>query len=184
MNPKQRAFLAAFARCGSISIAARDSDVDRSSHYRWMRESADYAEAFKHATEEAAGVLEDAAIARAVEGWEEPVIYQGELAMEPVRDAEGRCVYVQAVDDQGAPLYHDSGDPRLDRLMKPLTIRKRSDALLTTLLKAWLPKKFRDNHHIEAEHTHTGLASLTDAELERIARGSSSGAAPQADRSE
>jgi hypothetical protein len=162
LTPKQQAFLAAFARCGSITDAAAAAGVDRTAHYRWKAESFDYLEAFKRAEDEAADVLEDAAIERAVAGWEEPIISRGELVYR--RDPETDAL---ELDREGRPIA--------------LTIRKRSDALLSQLLKAWKPSKFRENFKVETEHSFSGLASFTDAQLEAIARGSSPGAAAPAD---
>jgi hypothetical protein len=182
--PKKPAFLAAFAACGSITTAAAAVGIDRSMHYRWMREDAEYETAFKQAVEEAAGFLEDVAVERGTVGWDEPVIYKGELATRPVLDERGAPIYVPRYDENGDPLFTEGGDPLMAILYEPLTVRKKSDALLQTVLKAWLPKKYRDNHHVEAEVTHAGLGDLTDAQLEHIARGGSAGAAPPADSSE
>ena len=76
LNANQRAFLAAYAKCGNITTAAEIAKVDRSRHYRW-RENPEYAEAFGLATEEAAQRLEAEARRRAEEGVEEPVFYKG-----------------------------------------------------------------------------------------------------------
>lgn len=80
LRPKQRAFLRAMAETGNITVAAAAAKITRQSHYRWMAEDSDgsYAAAFKVAEDEAADLLEKAARQRAVEGWEEPVFYQGE----------------------------------------------------------------------------------------------------------
>lgn len=175
--PKQQAFLKAFAATGSITMAAAAVGIDRSNHYHWLGNDPAYETAFAAATIEAAGHLEDTAIERATVGWEEPVVYQGMLAAEPVLDAEGRPIYVPAIGDAGEPILLEDGSPRMDRLMKPLTIRKRSDALLQTLLKAWLPKKFRENVHVDGNINHSGISALSDEELDRIARGGGGGVA-------
>jgi hypothetical protein len=149
---KKGIFLATFAQTANITRAAMAVGIDRMMHYRWLRDDSEYAEDFKQATVAAAGLIEDKAVERAVEGWEEPVIYQGELVFR--RDPE---THVVLRDENLEPI--------------PLMVRKHSDALLTTLLKAWLSKKYRDNHHVESDVTHHGLSSMTDAELERIAIG-------------
>lgn len=182
--PKKRAVLKAFAATGSLTMAAAAVGIDRSNHYQWLKQDPEYKAAFDEAVIEASGFLEDTAIERATVGWDEPVIYQGELAEEPVRDAEGRQVFVPEVDELGNPILLESGDPRLARLMKPLTVRKKSDALLQTLLKAWLPKKYRENVHVDGNISHSGLSALTDEELDRIARGGGGGAAPASDPEE
>jgi hypothetical protein len=133
MTAKQSAFLAAFKACANISKAAESVGIDRSNHYQSL-EDPEYAAAFRKAIVEAAQFLEDQAVERATDGWEEPVIWQGRVCFEPVLDLEGKPIYIPAVDDAGEPILLDNGDPRMDRLMRPLTIRKRSDALLQTLL--------------------------------------------------
>lgn len=75
-QPRRRAFLAAYAECGNISEAARIAGVNRLSHYEWLHDER-YAEVFAQATEIAADHLEAVAHQRAVEGWLEPVWYQG-----------------------------------------------------------------------------------------------------------
>lgn len=124
---KQAPFLAAFRITASITRAAAAAKIDRQQHYRWLAEDPDYAEEFKQARIEAAQALEDEAIRRAHEGWEEPVIYQGELC------------------------YHtDSLGRRMPK--RPLTIRKYSDQLLIATLKAWQPERYRER----TEHTGPG----------------------------
>jgi len=59
LHPKKRAFLAAFSRCGSLSLAAKRAKVDRRSHYNWLKSDPAYREAFYQATVEAGDALED-----------------------------------------------------------------------------------------------------------------------------
>lgn len=77
-RPKKEAFLAAYAECGNVTLAAKHAEMERSSHYRWLREDEGYREAFDHAHAEACDHLEAAARKRAIEGWEEPVFYEGQ----------------------------------------------------------------------------------------------------------
>jgi len=78
---KKRAFLKALAQVGSITKAAELAKVDRSSHYRWLKEDSggEYENAVNDALDEASDHLEDEARRRAIEGVEEPVFYQGEV---------------------------------------------------------------------------------------------------------
>jgi len=144
---KQRAFLAAYAQTGNITRAAALAKVARSRHYEWM-DDPDYAAAFAAAGEEASDHLEAEARRRAVEGIEEPVVYQGELAMK--------------IDSIGRRTAH------------PLTIRRYSDVLLIFLLKGMRPDKFRDNWRGEitgpggaplVARAGLDLSNLTDDEL-------------------
>lgn len=70
---KQAAFLAAYAKVGNLTCAARLSKCDRNNHYRWLREDPDYPQRYKEAGDEALDSLEAEARRRAVEGVERPV---------------------------------------------------------------------------------------------------------------
>ena len=79
MNPRQKAFLAAFRETGNVCLACKAVGVRRSSHYRCLEKDAEYPSAFNLAKEDATDVLEAEAHRRAVEGWEEAVgWYKGE----------------------------------------------------------------------------------------------------------
>lgn len=69
LNPKRRAFLAAYAECGMLTKAAELADCDITSHYHWKEDKLYYA-AFLRAREMAADRHEDEATRRAF-GWEE-----------------------------------------------------------------------------------------------------------------
>jgi hypothetical protein len=76
---KRRAmFLDAYARCGTIWHAAQEAGIHRNTHYSWLANDADYAEAFAEAEERAIEALEREVRRRAVEGVDEPVFYKGE----------------------------------------------------------------------------------------------------------
>ncbi len=75
---KKRAFLAAYARCGTVTQAATLADVHRSAHYEWLKEDEAYVEAFAAAKEEAGEWLEAEARRRAFLGILKAVHYKGE----------------------------------------------------------------------------------------------------------
>ena len=77
-QPKRRAFLAAYARCGNLSEAARIAGVNRLSHYEWLNDER-YAQVFEQAQDIAIDYLEAVARDRATKGWLEPVFYHGEV---------------------------------------------------------------------------------------------------------
>jgi hypothetical protein len=154
----QRAFLAAYAVTGNKTEAAKLAECSRQQHYVWLQSEA-YRETFQHAEMEACENLETEARRRAMHGVEEPVIYQGMLCHQPVRDAEGNIRY----DDQGAPVA------------VPLTVRKYSDTLLIFLMKGAMPVKYRDHSKIEHDHTQNvtvtskvDLSGLTDEQLKML----------------
>ena len=75
---KQTAFLKAYRESGTLSGAARSTNVSRSSHRRWLQQDPEYVGKFGDVNEEATDALEQEARRRALEGVEEPVFYKGE----------------------------------------------------------------------------------------------------------
>ncbi|TMA91112.1 MAG: hypothetical protein E6J74_22985 [Deltaproteobacteria bacterium] len=80
-NPKKRRFLAGFARCGSVTNAAKRAKIHWSSHYKWLKEAdnAAYTEAFNRARDIAGDIAEGEIYRRAFLGFNHPVIYEGEI---------------------------------------------------------------------------------------------------------
>jgi argininosuccinate synthase len=78
-HPKKRAFLAAYAKCGNVTVAAEQAEISRKAHYEWMQADPIYAEWFEDAHEEAIQRMEAEARRRAVEGVMKPVFYKGEI---------------------------------------------------------------------------------------------------------
>lgn len=137
VNPKQQAFLAAFAECGNIAASAKAAGVDRSSHYKWLGDP-DYASRFAEAQEAACELLEAEARRRAIEGEAELQTYNGEP------------VFVW-VDEDGQVVPAD--DPRANE-RTPLYRYRKSDTLVIFLLKSLKPEVYRDRF----EHQHSGNA--------------------------
>jgi hypothetical protein len=73
---KQVAFLAAVAELGTITRAALVAGVHRWMHYDWLADEA-YTKAFNDAEEMFRDSVRTEVHRRAVEGWLEPVVYQG-----------------------------------------------------------------------------------------------------------
>jgi hypothetical protein len=74
---KRKRFLAEYAKCGNIALAAKKARVERTRHYDWL-EDPDYERQFAAAHQEACETLESEAYRRAVVGVMEPQWYQGE----------------------------------------------------------------------------------------------------------
>ena len=70
---RQRVFLDAFLGTANVSHACRIAEIDRSTHYTWLKEDDAYATLFSEAEEHATDALEAEARRRAVEGVSEPV---------------------------------------------------------------------------------------------------------------
>lgn len=152
---KKDAFLAAFKVTANLSKSAEIVGIERQLHYRWLETDEAYAVAFEQAKHEAAQSLEDEAVRRAHEGILEPVIYQGALCTEVIRDKDGKIQY----------------DRKGNAKERPLVVRKQSDTLLLALLKAWKPEKYRETFKGEIAMpraltlTKDRLATLTEEEL-------------------
>jgi hypothetical protein len=76
---KKRAFLAALQDCGRITIACEKSHVPRRTVYNWRDDDKQFEKDWDKAIERAADVFEDEAIRRAYEGYDEPIVYQGNI---------------------------------------------------------------------------------------------------------
>ena len=117
-------YLAALRRLPIRSAAAKAAGIDRTQVWRREQMDPDFKAAVEDALEEGIDAAEREVYRRAVEGYEEPVIYQGHLqyVTEPYVDEEtGEQRHRPVLDDQGRPV--------------PLTVRKHSDALLAFYLK-------------------------------------------------
>jgi hypothetical protein len=137
---KQVAFLTAVAELGTITRAALAAGVHRSMHYDWLNDEA-YTKAFTDAEEMFRDSVRTEVHRRAVEGWLEPVVYQG------------RIQYVQECDARGRVKKPKSGRP-IERMV---VVRKFSDRLLELHAKAKCPE-YRDKHEI----TGAGGGPVTD----------------------
>jgi hypothetical protein len=133
LSAKQRAFLAGYGRIGIVKAAAKTAKIAHRSHYNWIKDP-EYAAAFADAQEEALAHLVAEVRRRAVEGIEEPVIYQGSLCFEPIRDPKTGAV---KRDRKGQPLLSTT----------PLTIPRKSDVLLMFLIKK-LDPSYRENSQV------------------------------------
>lgn len=161
------AFLAALAESGQVKKAAEAVGVSAPFLYKWRDEDPSFAEAWDRAIQVAVAGMEDEARRRAVDGYDELVIHQGRVSyeMEPVKDDEGRVV----LDEQGNMMMR----PRLDEHGNPvpLTIKRYSDQLLTFLLRAHAPEKYRERSEIRHE-VGDSLADAMRAARERLRSGS------------
>ncbi len=79
LTATQKRFLACYAACCSVLQAARWAKIHRQNHYDWLEENADYKLAFEKVKPQAAQVLEDEAVRRAVRGVTKAVRYKGRI---------------------------------------------------------------------------------------------------------
>ena len=89
MTPEKKAkFLAGLADCSNVTRAAETAGVNRVSMYQLRAKDKKFAKQWDESAAIGAARLEDEARRRAVEGWEEPVFYQG-----------GQCATVRKFSD-------------------------------------------------------------------------------------
>lgn len=138
LEPRQRAFLAAYTKLGNQSAAARASKLNRRSHAIWMKKEGPngdaYRQAYQNARLEAIGEMEAEARRRAMEGARDLVTHNGQ----PV------FVWVK----NGAVVPEKTKGAKL----QPLYTTKFSDTLLMFLLKGAKPEKYRDR----VDNRHSG----------------------------
>jgi putative ABC transport system permease protein len=75
---KKQLFLSQYSVLGTIPQAAKAADIDRKTHYNWLRSDPEYAELFERAKENYLEKLEAGADRRGVEGTLRPVFHQVE----------------------------------------------------------------------------------------------------------
>ncbi len=88
-------FLEVFARTCNVTHAARSAGISRSRVYDIRKENAEFAAAWDEAEETAVDSLEGEARRRALEGIDEPIVYQGEIQ----RDGDGKPVTIKKYSD-------------------------------------------------------------------------------------
>lgn len=136
------AFLAALRSLPVVARACEAVGIARRTAYDARDASEEFAAAWDDAMEHGVDLAEAEAFRRAVQGYEEPVVYQGHITprMAPVfDDLTGLPVMDGLTNTQKwAPVLDHNGQP------VPLTVRKHSDALLTVILKGRRKKVYAE----------------------------------------
>lgn len=179
----QARFCAVLSQQCVVGRACDAVGISRQTAYHHRANNPDFAKAWDDAIEHGVDLAEAEAFRRAVQGYEEPVVYQGQITprMAPVFDAEGRPV----IDDvtkahKWAPVLDDQGRP------VPLTVRKYSDALLTLILKGRRKKVYADRTeltgadggpvaHLDETARHARIAQILGNAAERRAAAADDG---------
>lgn len=78
VQAKKAAVIAAYKETCSVTKACLTADVHRRNHYDWLKFDPEYKAAFEASKDEACHALEDEAVRRAREGYDEPVFHKGE----------------------------------------------------------------------------------------------------------
>lgn len=153
-------FLARLAVTGNISRSARDAGVSSSAPYGLRKTDADFDAAFCQAQEDFTDACEEELTRRAF-GYEEPVVYQGQLTPVYERDAAGQIV-VEAY-EEGGELKHRPVQARdASGNLVWLTVRKFSDTLLLARVKAYRKRYATDR--TELTGADGGPMQMSDTE--------------------
>lgn len=136
---RKDSFLEALALVGNISRAAELAGINRQTHYDWLTaddEDASYRKEVDVAIDQFRDRVRDEVRRRAIDGWLEPVTYQGQF--------------------QFRELQNPDGTPRLNEHNQPIreivAVRKFSDRLLERLAEAKCAE-FKQKHEIDANVT-------------------------------
>lgn len=159
-------YLRALAATGIVSRACTAAGITPASVYALRKRDADFAAAWDDALEVAYDEEEAEARRRAVDGYEEPIVYQGQLTPVWERDSNGEVVQavVERIGFDGERTSEriavQAKNP--DGTLKYLTVRKHSDALLQFLLKGHR-KKFATDR-TELTGVDGGPVQMNDTE--------------------
>lgn len=145
-------FLRALASGATVSEAAAAARISSSAAYNRRTSNADFAEGWRLALEDSVDLLEREARRRAIDGVEEPVVYQGQLTPVWERDEAGEVAMreVATHNADGAPIIamRPVQARNADGTLRYLTVRKPSDSLLALLLKGRRKDVFSDRHEL------------------------------------
>jgi hypothetical protein len=137
-GPKINAFLAAIRVMPNVTRAAKAARINKSQHYAKLKSSPEYAAAFQQALQIGCDALSDVAVTRATDGWEEPIVYQGKIALQKDPDT-GNLVAVmvrkfdnrllQFILERRHPEYRErgeeSGTDDIHRIMENLNLGRQ-----------------------------------------------------------
>lgn len=145
------AFLAALRDMPVVRHACEAVGIHRSTAYDARNADEQFAKEWDEAMEAGIDRAEQAAFARAVDGWHEPVIDKGRISYVYKRNEDG--MFEMALDKDGQPI--------------PLTIRKHSDSLLQFVLKGRRRSSYGDK--TELTGANGGPVAMVD-DTKRAAR--------------
>ena len=127
---KQKRFLEAYALLGTVTHAAEAVPVSREMHYRWLHSPKCAAE-FQVANDRFVDRVRDAVRCRAIDGWLEPVVYQGRL-----QSVKGKPVVVRKFSDRLLELLAKGKVPEL----KEKLVLDASQTLAEIVARSYDPK--------------------------------------------
>lgn len=172
VKPWINPFLDELRLTGNVAKSARTAGTNTSAVYQLREKDADFKAAWENALEDATDMLEAEARSRALEGVNEPVIYQGQLTPLFEYDEHGQIVMDEyttgiAGKDGNPVIAHKPRQLVLNGKPQFLSVNKRSDALLMFLLKGLRKKYGTESHEITGKD---GAPLATVDETKRAAR--------------
>jgi hypothetical protein len=158
-------FLVNLERTGNIVGSARAAGVTNGAAYNLRKTDGDFLAAWDLAMEAHTDDCE-AELTRRAFGYEEPVVYQGQLTPVWARDDKGNVI-TEAYSVMGADgqegTAHRAVQARDERgNLRWLTVTKFSDTLLLARVKAYRKRYATDRTEVVSS---TAVDSMTDAEL-------------------
>jgi hypothetical protein len=115
-GPKITAFLRAIEVMPNVTRAAKAARINKSQHYAKLNSSLEYRAAFDACMAIGCDAMSDVAIERAQIGWDEPVVYKGQLS------------YPEIWSDELGYMVPD-------RTQQPFSVRKIDNNLLQFVLR-------------------------------------------------
>lgn len=158
-------FLVNLERTGNVSGSARLSGVTSAAAYGLRKTDGDFLAAWDLALEDHTDRCEQELTRRAF-GYEEPVVYQGQLTPVWARDEKGEVVTeaysTMGADGQPGTAHRAVQARNPDGSLQWLTVTKFSDALLLARVKAYRKRYATDRTEVVSS---TAVDSMSDAEL-------------------
>jgi hypothetical protein len=93
---RKRAFLDAYAECGSVTAAAQVAGINRRMHYRQLESDAEYRKGFESLQDRIGQELEDLAVERVRNGFKRLLLHRGK----PIKMKNGHLLYETDYDTQ------------------------------------------------------------------------------------
>lgn len=162
---KQDAFLLEYARTGLLCHSAQKAGTTSQTIKGWLRADPDFHERFQESIEANLDSIEHEALRRAVWGYEEPIIHQGQFVpiMVYKRDENGKLVLGEDGKPLREPLLNEDGTPKI------ATVTKYSDALMAKVLEAKV-KKYQRASKIELTGADGGPVEVATSKLDKARR--------------
>lgn len=134
-------FLEALRHMPVVRAGCEAAGINRSTAYRLRETDPEFAQAWDDAMEAGIDRAENAALQRAVDGWEEPVIDKGRLAYRYER-VVAKAQHAETGEEVETETWRMVLDAHGQPI--PLTVRKHSDALLSLVLKGRRKKVYAE----------------------------------------